>query len=118
MGPQWLRDYYDDVDNMRLEPYLAHHTDDVKVTFGNNPTAVGKEQVGEAIGGFWQAIGGLRHTFRHVYEDNGTTIVEASIDYTRRDGNVVTVPATSVLEREGDLVSDLRIYIDLAPVFA
>ena len=42
MGPQWLRDYYDDVDNMRLEPYLAHHTDDVKVTFGNNPTAVGK----------------------------------------------------------------------------
>jgi ketosteroid isomerase-like protein len=118
MGQEWLREYYDDVDNMRLDAYLARHTDDVTVVFGNNPPAVGKDQVGQAIGGFWELIDGMRHNFVNVYEDDGATILQAEIDYERKDGQTVRVPATSILQREGDLVNDLRIYIDLTPVFA
>ena len=40
---EWLNDYYDDVDHMRLENWLARHTDDVVVQFGNNPPARGTE---------------------------------------------------------------------------
>ena len=114
----WVSEYYDDVDNMRLEPWLARHTDDAVVTFGNNPSAVGKEQIRQAIGGFFSTIGGLKHSFVHTYVEGDTTFLELSIDYTRQDGGVVTVPAVSVLEREGDLVKALRIYIDVAPVYA
>lgn len=115
----WLTTYYDDVDNMRLEPWLAHHTDDVTVQFGNNPPSVGKEEVGGAIGGFWEMIGGLRHTFVNVWnETDGTTILEARCDYETKSGETVPVPTVSVLHRRGELVDSLRIYNDLAPLFA
>lgn len=114
----WINDYYDDVDHMRLDDWLARHTDDVVVKFGNNPPARGKEEVGGNIGYFWTLIGGLKHNFVNTYEVDGTTICELAVDYTRKDGSHVTVPCTSFLHRDGDLVDELRVYIDLAPVFA
>ena len=113
---QWITDYYQDVDNLRLDEYVRRHTDDVVVKFAN--TAVGKDQVRQAIGGFFQSIGGMRHSFINVYEEGDTAILELEIDYTRKDGGHVSVPAMSVLHRRGELVDQLRIYIDLAPVFA
>jgi ketosteroid isomerase-like protein len=115
---QWITDYYQDVDNLRLDEYVRRHTDDVVVKFGNNPPAVGKEQVRQAIGGFFQSIGGMRHRFINVYEEGDTAILELEIDYTRKDGGQVSVPAMSVLHRRGELVDQLRIYVDVAPVFA
>jgi len=114
----WLREYYDDVDNMRLEAFVNRHTDDVEVRFANNPPAIGKEQVAQAIGGFWQMIGGMRHEFVNVFTDGDATILEAQVDYARSDGNHVTVPSTAILHRRGQLVDSLRVYLDLAPVFA
>jgi SnoaL-like domain len=115
---EWLNDYYDDVDHMRLDDWLARHTDDVVVKFGNNPPAQGKKEVGNNIGYFWTTIGGLKHNFVNTYEVDGTTICELAVDYTRKDGSQVTVPCTSFLHRDGDLVDELRVYIDLAPLFA
>jgi ketosteroid isomerase-like protein len=115
----WLRDYYDNIDGMRLDDFVESHTDDVVVKFGNNPPAEGKEQVREAIGQFWTMISGLEHTFVNVHEAGDTTVLEADIDYTRQDGQVVTVPCASILDRAQDgKVRQLRIYVDLAPVFA
>ena len=115
----WVRDYYDNVDNMRLDEFVDSHTDDVVVKMGNSPPAVGKDAVREAIGGFWTMIGGLRHEFVSVHDAGATTVVEASIDYTLLDGRVVTVPCASILDRaDGGKVSGLRVYIDLAPVFS
>ena len=114
----WIRDYFDDVDNMRLDDWIARHTDDVVVAFGNNPPAHGKEAVAGNIGYFWSLIGGLKHNIVHVHEADGTTILESRVDYLRKDGETVTVPSTSIIHRSGDLVDALRIYIDLAPVFA
>ncbi len=114
----WLKDYYDDVDNMRMAPYIGHHTDDVVVKFANNPPAVGKEAVEHNIGHFWGMIAGLKHNFINVFNDGDTTILEADIDYARKDGQQVTVPCTTILHRRGELVDQCRIYIDLAPLFA
>ena len=116
--PDWLRDYYDDVDNMRLDEWVARHSDDVVVTFGNNPPAHGKEAIAQNIGGFWSMIGGLKHEFVNTWEVDGTTILELRTDYTRADGAHVVVPCTSIVHRTGDLVDSLRVYIDVAPVFA
>lgn len=114
----WVRAYYDDVDNMRLDEWVARHSNDVVVQFGNNPPAHGREEIAQSIGSFWSLIGGLKHTFLNAWEVDGTTILEVSVDYTRTDGAVVTIPCVSILHRSGDLVDALRFYIDLAPVFA
>ena len=114
----WLRRYYDEVDSMNLNAHIAWHTDDVVVRFGNNPPVIGKAAMAEAIGHFFTTIGGMRHKFGQVHTDGDSTVLEADIEYTRLDGNVVEVVSASVLHRRGDLVDSLKIYIDLAPVFA
>jgi hypothetical protein len=114
----WVREYYNDVDNMRLDDWIARHTDDVVVRFGNNPPARGKDEVANNIGQFWTMIGGLKHDIQNRWDVDGTTILEVDVDYTRSDGQHVTVPCTSILHRSGDLVDSLRVCIDLAPVFA
>lgn len=114
----WISAYYDDVDHMRMDEWVARHTDDIVVTFGNNPPARGKEQIAENIGYLWSTIDGLKHNFVNTFEVDGTTILELKVDYTRKDGDLVTVPCTTIIHRTGELVDSMRIYIDLAPVFA
>jgi ketosteroid isomerase-like protein len=116
----WITDYYADVDAMRLPSYLDRHTDDAEVVFGNNPPAVGKQAIGEAIGGFWSMIGGLRHERRNLWfvDDGRTAVLEALLHYTTKGGAEVEVPCVSILDRAEDgRVSSLRVHIDLAPLF-
>jgi len=60
----------------------------------------------------------------HVYVIEmllGTDVPEkedSMSDWVKHDGKVVTVPCTSILRKRGDLLQDLRIYIDISPVFA
>jgi len=117
----WISDYYDDVDNMRLEAYVARHSENAEVVFGNNPPAVGREAIGQAIGGFWSIIGGLRHETRNLWfvNDGSTAVLEVLVHYTTTGGSHVAVPCVSLLDRGDDgLVTSLRVHIDLAPLFA
>ena len=117
----WITDYYADVDAMRLQPYVDRHTDDAVVVFGNNPPAVGKQAIAEAIGGFWSTIGGLRHEKRNLWFVDGgdTAVFEVVTHYTTRGGAHVAVPCVSILDRAPDgRVRSLRVHIDLAPLFA
>lgn len=115
----WVHAYYDDVDNQRMDEFIDWHSDDVRVRFGNNPEARGHDQVRGAIGHFWESIGGLKHNIAGVWEDpDGTTVVKADIDYTRLDGNVVTIPCATILHRTGEKIDTVQIFMDGAPIFA
>jgi len=81
---------------------------------------VGKQAIGEAIGGFWSMIGGLRHERRNLWfvDDSRTAVFEALLHYTTKGGAEVAVPCVSILDRAADgRVSSLRVHIDLAPLF-
>lgn len=114
----WIEEYFADVDAMRLDAFVDRHTDDAVVSFNDNPPAVGKEQIRETIGGFWQMIDGLSHEINNRYEDGDTVILESDVHYTRKDGQKVTVKTASVLHRDGDRVDQLRFYNDPSPIFA
>ena len=114
----WYWDLYANVDAMRLDAFVASLTPDVEVVVGNNPAMKGRQAVKEGIGHFFSSIAGLKHRFESVVEGQGLTFLEAKVDYRRKDGREVTVPVVTVLERNGDLVKSLRIYFDVAPVYA
>jgi limonene-1,2-epoxide hydrolase len=114
----WYADMYANVDAMRLEEFVAGLAPDVEVVVGNNPAMNGRQAVKEGIGYFFSTIAGLEHHFINVVEGQGLTFLEAKVDYRRKDGRQVTVPVVTVLERKGELVSSLRIYFDVAPVYA
>lgn len=118
MSIQWLNDYYRKVDALQMDPFIDAHTDDVQVTFGNNPPAVGKGQVRESIGQLWSMLRGMEHEFVNAWEpEPNTGVLEAKVTYHMKDGRDVTLPVTSILTQRGGLVQTLRIYIDMAPVF-
>lgn len=114
----WFSDLYANIDAMRLDEFVAGLTPDVEVVVGNNPAMKGRQAVKEGIGGFWSTIEGLKHNVVNVVEGHGLTFLEAKVDYRRKDGRQVTIPVVSVLERKGELVGSLRIYLDVTPVYA
>jgi ketosteroid isomerase-like protein len=114
----WFSDLYANVDAMRLEEFAAGLAPDVEVVVGNNPPMKGRQAAKEGIGHFFSTIQGLKHNVINVVEGEGLTILESKVDYLRKDGREVTVPVVTVLERKGDLVKSLRIYFDVAPVYA
>ena len=118
VGEQWMRDYYRSVDRMDMDGYLAWHTDDVRFRFGNGPTTTGKAAIREGLDQFWGLIGGLRHEFVCLWDTPEAGIAEAIVVYTRKDGSQVSIPSTTILRKHGNLVQDVRIYMDLAPLFA
>ena len=118
MSTEWVKDYYATVDGMKMEEYLAWHTDDVKFRFGSTPTTTGKEPIRQSLSQLWGALESLHHDMTGVWESGDVTIVEAEITYTRKDGKVVVLPAASILRRKGNLVNDMRINMDINPLFA
>lgn len=117
-APEWARRYFGDVDAMNMEAFLAHHAPNARVVFGNNPPAEGLEAIKGAIGGLWSAIDAISHAFVTAWEQGNTTVLESRVTYHRKDKRVVTVPCVSILERHDGKVTELRIHIDIAPVFA
>ena len=116
--PAWVKDFYADVDATRMDSFLERFTPEAKVYFGNHPPAVGRDQIKGAIGGLWDSIKGLRHDFLHAWPHGDGVVLEAAVTYRRKDGKSVTVPCVAILDRQNDKVSELRVFIDLAPVFA
>jgi SnoaL-like domain len=114
----WFSDLYADIDAMRLDEFAAGLAPDVEVVVGNNPAMHGRQAAKEGIGYFFSTIDGIKHHLVNVAESDGLTFLEANVEYLRKDGKTVTIPAVTVLERDDDLVKSLRIYFDVAPVYA
>jgi hypothetical protein len=115
----WLQKKYLAVDGMNLEGYGVFLADGCTLEFGNNPKAKGKVEVLEGLRQFWQQIHGLNHHFVNVYGTAQAMVLEAHIDYTRKDERVVRVPCVSIVERNvAGLAQSVRIFLDTTPVFA
>jgi Domain of unknown function (DUF1857)/SnoaL-like domain len=113
-----IKRYYDAVDSMDLEAFKAMHSKNARVIFANFPAAEGPDQIAGAIGHFWSTIDGLKHTFVNRWDNPEESILEVVVDYTRKDGKSVRLPCVSILKPEGDKVGELRVFIDVAPIYA
>lgn len=107
-----------DIDTMQPERFTAHLAENVTMRFGNADPVHGRAAVGQAWGDFCAGIAGVAHALRNRWTVGDTTIVEADVTYTRRDGGRVTVPVATIYHEGPAGIDDYRIYIDLAPLFA
>ncbi len=112
------RPIFADIDALDPPQFAAHLTPDAVFRFGNANPVLGREAVREAVAGFFTTIDGMRHHVLDTWEFGDTVIAQIDVEYTRKDGEIVTVPNVDILRFDGDLVRDWQIYIDLAPLFA
>lgn len=114
----WLQAKYQAVDAMDADAYGRFLAEDCHMRFANNPVSNGRAQILSSIRAFWQNIAGLDHAFQHILGSNYHMAAEALIDYTLKDGRVVTIPCVTLIERnEAGLASSVKIFMDAAPLF-
>lgn len=115
---EWLKAKYSAVDSMDAEAYRTFLATECTLQFGNAPVAHCNNEIIGGIKHFWEMINGLDHSFVNVLGSDDHFAAEAFIDYTRKDGKVVTVPCVTTIARNshGPAVS-IKIFIDTTPVF-
>jgi hypothetical protein len=67
---------------------------------------------------FCADLAGVRHDVIATWTIDDATIVEATVNYTRQDASRVAVPVVTIYRERAAEISDYRIFIDLAPLFA
>ena len=116
--PDWMKELFAAIDREDPDGFVAFLTEDGSFRFGNAPAVEGRENVREAVAGFFDSIGGLSHEVIGAWEDGDTTICEMRVTYTRKDGGIVEVPAANIFRMRDGLVHDYRIFVDNAAVYA
>lgn len=103
---------------MEPEAFARHLADDVRFTFGNAETVVGRDAVRDVWAGFCEGIAGVHHDVIEQFEQGAATIVESTVTYTRTDASTVTLPVVTIYRGAGELIEDYRIFMDVAPLFS
>jgi hypothetical protein len=112
---RWIYEYFRAADSLDMDRLLAQHTDDVRLTFGNHPSIVGKGGYREAVGGLWGMIKGMSHSLTGAWSvsNDEVGIAEAIVMYTRKNDTLFTIKACTVLRRRAGKVADIRIHADV-----
>ena len=103
---------------MEPDAFARHLSNDVRFTFGNAETVVGRDEVRDVWAGFCAGIDGVQHDVIEQFEQGPATIVESTVTYTRKDASTITLPVVTIYRGEGALIDDYRIFMDVAPLFA
>lgn len=97
--------------------FLEFLSPDAVFRFGSAPAVTGHQAIGEAVGGFFASIAGVKHSLRMTMRDGETLVCEGDVTYTRHDGSSITLPFANVFELRGSLISQYKIYADVGPLY-
>jgi hypothetical protein len=115
---EWAARFFGMIDAMNAPGFAAFFTEGGAFRMGNGPAAVGRPAIEEFVRGFFGAIQGIRHEKTGLWEAPATLFSEGDVFYTTHGGQVVTHPYLGVMEFDGDLIRECRIYVDPAPLMA
>ncbi|MES2765051.1 MAG: nuclear transport factor 2 family protein [Bacteroidota bacterium] len=118
MQNHWTAELFNAIDTMNTDKFASFIAEDGTLTFGNNPSVTGRENIHAVIDGFFKAIAGISHKVQNVLEADGHVIMRGTSTYTRHDGSRLTTPFCNVFKMEGDKIKTYDIYIDLSQLFA
>jgi ketosteroid isomerase-like protein len=93
-------------------------TDDVHLRFASQPPIDGKEGF---IGAFQQSldsVAGFTHEVHAAWDVGDAVVLEMIVHYRRHDGSEISLPCCNIFRFSGELISDYRVYMDIAPVYA
>jgi uncharacterized protein (TIGR02246 family) len=114
-----VRRVFQAADSFDPEEFARLLAEDVRFVFGNAEPLMGREAVVAGLRAFFSTIGGLRHRIVRSWQVDADTIAETEVTYRRLDGKEAGVVAVSIWRtRDDGLISDYRIFVDLAPVYA
>jgi ketosteroid isomerase-like protein len=106
-------------ESMHVENFVEFFHDDALYQFSNFPLAYGPRGIIDSSQGFLAKVGAVDHHIKNLWKVSADTAVcEMDVTYTRHDGKAFTLPCCDTIRIQGGKVRELRIYMDITPVFA
>jgi len=113
---EFLRRYYDAIDQRRPKEALACFAPDATVRAGNEPAQPWMQGL-QAMARQLRGVTGTRHSITRVVEGiDGETAYEVEIAYRLEDGGEVTLAGAVFCEIREDLFQHQSLYVDLSPL--
>ncbi len=118
-GYAWYLAYLEALDRKDIEAYGEFLADDVVLQMNNDEPVHGLDHVKEGLSMYWQSFGDLEHDLLNIYGSDSAFCLEALNHYSTLGGEEVTLRAVAMTDRNADgLVTSVRLYTDVSPLFA
>jgi len=99
------------------EGFITFFTDDPVYQFGNFDICFDKGAIKQSADNFFSQINAVYHEIKMMWEVGDVVFVEMDVHYWRKDNSFVSLPCCDIFRIEGDKFSELRIFMDVNPVF-
>ncbi|MEA5574983.1 nuclear transport factor 2 family protein [Anabaena sp. UHCC 0451] len=99
------------------EGFITFFTDTPVYQFGNFDVCLDKESIKKSADAFFSQIDAVYHEIKMIWEAGDVVFVEMDVAYWRKDGSMISLPCCDIFRVEGDKFSELRIFMDVNPVF-
>jgi ketosteroid isomerase-like protein len=114
-----LADMFAALDRGDVPAYLTFLSENASLRFGNNEPVIGKAAIKESLDDFYKTFNWVRHDHVATWTADGGAALEADVSYEKPNGSTVHVPAVTVCRfNQEQKITDYRIFVDLAPLFA
>jgi predicted ribosomally synthesized peptide with nif11-like leader len=97
--------------------FITFFTDNPIYQFGNFEICLDKESIQKSADNFFSQISAVYHEIKVIWEQGDLVFVEMDVLYWRKNGSLISLPCTDIFRVEGDKFSELRIFMDVNPVF-
>ena len=97
--------------------FVTFFTDNPVYQFGNFDVCLDKEAIKKSADNFFSQINAVYHEIKMIWEVGDLVFVEMDVTYWRKDNSEISLPCTDIFRVEGDKFSELRIFMDVNPVF-
>ncbi len=114
----WAPQLFQAIDRMDSRSFAQFLTEDAIFQFGNAKPVIGRQNVRDAVGGFFSSIKGIGHKLLGRWQVDDVVFIQGEVTYTRKDDKSVTVPFLNLFKMKGPLVSQYVIYVDVSPLYA
>ena len=99
------------------EGFITFFTDKPLYQFGNFEICFDKSAIKQSAENFFSQINAVYHEIKMIQEVGNLVFVEMDVLYWRKDNSMVALPCFDIFRVEGDKFSELRIFMDVNPVF-
>ena len=99
------------------EGFITFFTDKPVYQFGNFDVCLDKESIQKSADNLFSQIDAVYHEIKMIWEIGNTVFVEMDVLYWRKDGSMISLPCCDIFRVEEDKFSELRIFMDVNPVF-
>ena len=99
------------------EGFASFFTDNPVYQFGNFEVCFNKDEILKSSDDFDSQISAVYHEIKMMWESGDVVFVEMDVTYWRNDGSIVTLPCFDIFRFEGSKIAELRIFMDVNPVF-